>query len=304
MREEPAPDSGPADSGDMVVDVAQVSAAFRRQGAASHAGTGTASAAQEAEVAALLFVLDLQEGLASVQRLRRWSAAALAVSSGETLVDVGCGAGTALCELAERVQPGGRAIGVEPHAGLREAAAARAAASASAVEFIPGDALELPFEDGSVDVLRTERVWQHLDDPAQAAREVARVLAPGGRAAILDTDWATLITEPGDLQVARRINDSLIAARPNGLSGRSLRRHLVRAGLRVDPDIGSSALVFPDTMLRGGSILQQNVSGAVESGAITAAEGDRFVTEFLAAAEREEAFVAVTMFSVVARVAG
>jgi SAM-dependent methyltransferase len=56
-------------------------------------------------------------------------------------------------------------------------------------QFTAGTADRLPFEDGSVDVLRCERVLQHLDEPEDARRD-ARVLRPGGRAVVLDSTGA------------------------------------------------------------------------------------------------------------------
>ena len=114
---------------------------------------------------------------------------------------------------------------------------------------VAGDALDLPFEDGSVDVLRCERVWQHLPDPQAAAAEVARVLAPGGRAAILDTDWGTAVSRVGDPDVQRRVNEASWRRMANPFAGRHLRAQLQRAGLVVRPDIGSSALLLPDEMM-------------------------------------------------------
>jgi ubiquinone/menaquinone biosynthesis C-methylase UbiE len=253
------------------------------------------------DLAAQLFVLDLQEQLPGVQRLRDWTLAALAPREGETTVDVGCGTGAEVRRLAGLVGPTGRAVGVEPHAGLRAEAEARAAAAGSPAVFVDGDVAALPFEAGSVDVVRCERVFQHLADPVGAAREIARVLAPGGRVALVDSDWASFVQTPGDPELLGRVMEASWRRWANPFSGRTLRRVLRRAGLVVDEDIGADAVVMPESQLRDATMLRLEVGRAVQEGVVTQAEADRLVQESVEGAERGEAFAAVTMFSVVGR---
>jgi ubiquinone/menaquinone biosynthesis C-methylase UbiE len=253
------------------------------------------------DLAAQLFVLDLQEQIPGVQRLRDWTLAALAPREGETAVDVGCGTGAEVRRLAGLVGSTGRAVGVEPHAGLRAEAEARAAAEGSAAVFVDGDVAALPFEDGSVDVVRCERVFQHLADPDGAAREIARVLAPGGRVALVDSDWASFVQTPGDPEVVARVMEASWRRWANPFSGRSLRRVLRQAGLVVDEDIGADAVVLPEEQLRDATMLRLEVGRAVEEGVVTQSEADRLLQDTMEAAARGEAFAAVTMFSVVGR---
>lgn len=253
------------------------------------------------DLASQIFVLDAQEAMPGVGRLRDWARAELAPVAGEVAVDVGCGTGTEVRRLAHAVGPTGRAVGVEPHPGLRAEAERRSAMEDSAATFVDGDAVALPFDDGSVDVLRCERVFQHLTDPDTAARDFARVLAPGGRVAVTDSDWGTIVLSPGDPDVVRRLNEASWGRMANPFSGRHLRRQLTTAGLDVSPDIGATAVLFPDEMLRDPVMLRLNAALAVEEAAITAEEAAGLEAEVVAAAEVGEAFFAVTMFCVVAR---
>lgn len=251
----------------------------------------------DAELAALVYVLDLQEALPGVQRLRDWALAVLAPQSGETAVDVGAGTGTEVRRLAELVGPSGAALGVEPHAGLRGVAEERVAGTTA--RFVDGDATALPFDDASVDVLRCERVFQHLPDAAAAAREFARVLAPGGRLVVIDSDWGGQVQHPGDPAVVRRMQEAFWARTPNPFAGRLLREQLLRAGLDVDPDVGSTAVVPPlDGIM---PLLRKNAELAVEEGAVTRDEAEALLSEFGAAAEAGHAFLAVPMFAVLGR---
>lgn len=254
-----------------------------------------------ADLAAQVLVLDLQELYPGIQRLRDWTLSSLAPQPGETAVDIGCGTGAEVRRLAALVGPSGRAVGVEPHPGLRAEAEARALAEGSTAEFVEGEALALPFGDGSVDVVRCERVFQHLADPLGATREIARVLAPGGRVALVDSDWGSMVQSMGEPDVVRRLMDSTWSNWANPFVGRSLRWLLRQAGLVVDDEIGADAAVLPDAMLRDPVLLRNGIGRAIADGSITAEEGDQLERDNLAGAERGEAFVAITMFSVVGR---
>ena len=104
-----------------------------------------------------------------------------ALPVGATVVDIGCGAGMDLLLAARAVGPTGRAIGID----MTEAMAARARASAQALglthlEGRLGDALALPIESATVDVVISNGVINLTPDKAKAFGEVFRVLKPGG----------------------------------------------------------------------------------------------------------------------------
>ena len=95
---------------------------------------------------------------------------------GSTLLDVGCGGGSFLREMAEF-----RAVGVE----VSDVALRAARESAPRAWLVLGQGERLPFPDGSFDLVACLGNLEHFLDPAAGAREVARVLAPGGEAWIL-----------------------------------------------------------------------------------------------------------------------
>ncbi len=156
-------------------------------------------------------------------------------------------------ELGPLVSPGGRVIGVEPNARLRSIADERAGEQAE-VEFLDGRAGALPFADGSVDVIWCERVLQHLHDPQAAIDDFARVLRPGGRAVLLDSDHATRITSDIDYAVEAKINTAFMAQVPNPHAARLIPRQAIQAGLTVDADVGSVGLVMPPEVLIDGAM--------------------------------------------------
>jgi ubiquinone/menaquinone biosynthesis C-methylase UbiE len=99
------------------------------------------------------------------------------------VLDVACGTGLVTLPAARAVGRGGQVIGVDIAERMVEALRARAAAAGlSHVEAARMDAEQLALPDGCVDVALCALGLMYLPDPAQALREVKRVLRPGGRA--------------------------------------------------------------------------------------------------------------------------
>lgn len=114
----------------------------------------------------------------------------------EQVLDVGCGRGLLLLDAARQL-PGGRASGLDlwstrDQSGNAEAATRHNAALANLAERVQidtGDMRQLPYPDASFDVIVSSLAIHNLPggaDREQAVREIARVLKPGGRLALLD----------------------------------------------------------------------------------------------------------------------
>jgi cyclopropane fatty-acyl-phospholipid synthase-like methyltransferase len=104
----------------------------------------------------------------------------------DTVVDVGCGVGGPACDIAAAT--GANVVGISNSAKGIENAAAYAAARglANRVRFELADALELPFKDASVDAVFSCEAVHNVVEKAPLARELARVLKPGGRMVVGD----------------------------------------------------------------------------------------------------------------------
>jgi ubiquinone/menaquinone biosynthesis C-methylase UbiE len=117
---------------------------------------------------------------------------------GATVVDIGCGAGTDLLLAAQAVGSDGRAIGVEMTAAMAERARIGAKSLGLAnVEVRLGDAMSLPVESGSVDVVISNGVLNLTPDKDRAFGEVFRILEPGGEFLY------------GDIIVANELSESI-----------------------------------------------------------------------------------------------
>ena len=133
--------------------------------------------------------------------------AALAVESGQAVLDLGCGGGHLVRELALAVGDGGRAVGLDMSA--EQLSAARAlCAGLPAAELTEGDATDMSFEDGTFDGLASIQALEYVPDVDGALAEARRVLKPGGKAAFVSVLWDHWRFHGADPELNNRILDA------------------------------------------------------------------------------------------------
>jgi arsenite methyltransferase len=123
----------------------------------------------------------------------------LDVRPGEHVVDVGAGPGFLAVEMAAALGPDGRVHAVDPSESMRALAEARTRPAGGAhVELSEGSANTLPLPDASVDAAVSTQVFEYVAEVPGALAEAHRVLRPGGRILVLDTDWDSVVWHSRD----------------------------------------------------------------------------------------------------------
>ena len=145
-------------------------------------------------------------GTPDVVEQRRIVRAALGLRPGQDVLDIGSGPGFLAGEMAEAVGPGGSVRGIDPSDAMLSLARRRRPAAGSApVEFVPGQATELPFPDSAFDAVTSTQVYEYVDDMRTALAEAYRVLRPNGQLLVLDTDWESIVWRSSDADRMRRV---------------------------------------------------------------------------------------------------
>ncbi len=150
-----------------------------------------------------------------------------------TVLDIGCGPGSISMDLAGRVASlVGIDAAAEAVARAEEDRRQRAVTNAS---FRVADVYDLPFDDGTFDVVYGHQLLQHLAEPVAALVEARRVLAPGGTIAVRDADYGTMVHDPPEPALDRWLALYQMLARRNGGepdAGRKLSGWVDRAGFQ------------------------------------------------------------------------
>jgi ubiquinone/menaquinone biosynthesis C-methylase UbiE len=216
-----------------------------------------------------------------MQEQRRAVVTALALEAGDRVVDVGVGPGFLAAEMAEALGPSGLVCGVDVSASMLALAAGRATPPGSApIELHEAAATAIPHPDGSFDVAVSTQVFEYLPDVAAALAELRRVLRPGGRVVLLDTDWDSIVWHARDRDRMLRV----LAVWEEHLADpglpRTLTASLRRAGFtvaapRVLPlfDVGYDPRTF------SGGLIELVAGFVAGRGGITAEEAEDWAAE-------------------------
>lgn len=214
--------------------------------------------------------LDAACAQASVQAYKKRLTEHLRLRSGVRVLDVGCGTGDDAREMASLVAPGGLVVGIDNSQAMIAEANKRAVDAELLAEFQVADVLKLAWADEAFDAVRADRSLMHVADSKQALKEMVRVTKAGGRVAVYEVDFETLLIDADDRVLARKIAHTWCDGFRNGWLGRHMPALLLDLGLKditVEP---FTLMLTPELAhpLLGATTADR----AVENGTITAAE--------------------------------
>jgi len=219
---------------------------------------------------------------------------------GDSAIEVGCGTGALLCDLARAVGASGQVIGVEPQKALAEAARQKIAAEGfSEIAAVKNESAEhLSVESETAAACFAQTVLIHLPEQLlqNALAEMARVVRRGGRVISCDQDGDTWTIDHPDRELTRRIvrfnSDQRYA---DGWTGRRLRRLFRAAGLRqvevqtlVHTDTDKSSYLF--------GMAERIAKAAEEVGAITSVECQAWLEQLNESAAQDNFFSSINYY--------
>jgi SAM-dependent methyltransferase len=212
--------------------------------------------------------LELLDRLPELKEVRARSFQQMRISRGARALDVGCGLGTAVGEMADLVGEQGMAHGVDiSEAMIAEAAVRRG--DRKNVALSVGQAYALPQQDGTFDAVRMERVLLYVTEREKAVAEMMRVTKPGGRIVITDVDFDCNAITGKDRGLTRKMTSLVADSCVHSTSGRELPALLRGAGLE---DVTIDFMAVPTPYEFCIHVTQGALRTAVEAGKVTAAE--------------------------------
>jgi ubiquinone/menaquinone biosynthesis C-methylase UbiE len=225
-------------------------------------------------------------------RLRRRFLRFTGLRPGHRVLEIGCGTGVVLRDIARLVGPRGTVVGVDPSrtvlAAARQLCGRRPGCAAIALRLGAGE--QLPFRARRFDATVAVTVLLHVADPLRVVAEMARVTRPGGVVAVQDQDFGTVALAHPDRDLTDRIMRGVATAiYEEPYSGRRLPGLLRAAGLE---DVRLLTDVYQDTALEPytQTFLERRAERAVRFGIATAAEARAWL-DGLTGLVRDGAFV-------------
>ena len=200
----------------------------------------------------------------------------LALGRSRAALDVGCGPGIDLPEMARLMPDGAQVSGIDISETMIDEARFRAASLGLRVSLRTGDAADLPYPDQAFDACRVATVLQHVPDPARVIAEMARVTRPGGRVGVLEFDQETAFVDHPDTETTRIILDTFAGAMVQGRMGRQLPRLLRAAGL-TDVTVTPGVNLGHPQFFR--DILHNHVARLQDEGILTSQQASQWWAE-------------------------
>jgi ubiquinone/menaquinone biosynthesis C-methylase UbiE len=249
------------------------------------------------DATSLIAALDQQSSIPAVQRLRAVAFDLLDVRQGARVIDAGCGTGDVARAIAALVGTGGAVVGIDASDTMVNEARRRVGARGLLVDFRRDDITAITDGDGTYDAAICERVLQHLAHPDRALRELVRVVRPGGRIVVIDTDWGMHAIHGASPAVTDRIVAAWRGRAVHGLCGRALPALFADVGI-ADVSVVAETLTSRDPRYPGQEPFAAMAAHAEQCGVIGEEVGGEWLEQLAEAGRDGRFFWALTMFAV------
>ncbi len=168
-----------------------------------------------------------------VIRQRSATIDALHLQPGQRVLDLGSGPGYLAASIAERVGATGEVIGLDISDEMLETAR-RLCADLSNVRFVGGDVADPPFEDGTFDRVVSTQVLEYVAHVDECLTQACRILRPGGKVTIVDTDWDSIVWASSDATRMERVLEAWGEHLVDAHLPRTLGHRLRSSGFELD----------------------------------------------------------------------
>lgn len=156
----------------------------------------------------------------------------LALKPGEAVLDIGSGPGFLVSEMADEVTDSGSVDGVDIAPAML-AIAAKRCADRPWISLQEAGATDLPFEEATFDAVVTVQVFEYVDDIDKALAEIMRVLKPGARALVIDSDMGSIVLNTADRSRMARVLEAWNEHMAHPYLPRTLARRMKQAGFAL-----------------------------------------------------------------------
>lgn len=220
----------------------------------------------------------------------------IAPARGERIVDVGCGPGLLAVDLSAAVGDAGKVLGIDASSSMIGLARARCG-DLQNVELAEGDATNLAIDDATADAVCCTQVLLYVADYEKAISEMHRILKPGGRVVILETDWRSTVLHSLDEALTEKIIEAWDQAVPSPRLPARLGPTLRKAGfssvqVNAIPNISTSCEKSGFSM----SMMEQCAEAACEQGTISEQQGQDWIAALHRLGDEDAYFFCVNRF--------
>lgn len=228
------------------------------------------------------------------QRIRTLES--LALQAGEHVLDAGCGTGFLTQELALSVGSGGFVVGLDNSPDML-ALATKRCQGLPQVKLKQGCLIEIPEPNESFDAVTCTQVLLYVPEVARALAEMSRILKPGGRVALIETDWRGVVLNSSDEKLSRRMFAAWDTAVPSPnlpVQLVALMRTQKFRAIRVEAIPILNTSYTPENFAVGA--LEWIARYAREQGAVSADESTAWLEDLKFLGERGDFFFCINRF--------